>query len=82
MARPGTMRDCPMVSGTVGMAVKYATGMPTRSISLAIVAPQRLAVPQVALRRTASIPSLRRSAAISRPNCRARATGATFPMVT
>jgi hypothetical protein len=60
-----------MVIGTVGMAVKYATGMPTRSISVAIVASQRLAVPQVALRRTASIPSLRRSSAISRPLSRA-----------
>jgi hypothetical protein len=61
MALPGMMRDCPTVSGTVGIAVKYATGIPTRSISLAIVDPQRLAVPQVAVSSTASTHSFRKS---------------------
>ena len=45
------------------MAEIMPTGMPTRSISLAIVAPQRLQVPQVATRRQPSTPPALRSSA-------------------
>jgi len=38
----------PTAIGISGIAVKIAAGMPTRSISFATIAPQRLQLPQVA----------------------------------
>src|ERR1044072_8393030 len=49
------------------MAEIIPTGMPTRSISFAIVAPQRLQVPQVATSSAPSTPPALRSAAMLRP---------------
>jgi hypothetical protein len=43
----------PALSASTGIAEICATGMPTRSSSLPIVAPQRLQDPQVATRTTA-----------------------------
>ena len=48
MRAPLTTRFAPVWSDRLKMADMTAVGMPTRSISLAIVAPQRLQVPQVA----------------------------------
>ncbi len=52
-AFPCTIRGTPTDAGMVGIAVHRATGIPRRSISFAIVAPQRLQVPQVAVRMAA-----------------------------
>jgi hypothetical protein len=56
-AMPGSTRGTPIAMGMLGMAEQKATGMPARSISLAIVDPQRLQVPQVAVRMAAWMPA-------------------------
>lgn len=80
-AFPCRIRETPSDSGMVGIAVQRATGIPNRSISFVIVAPQRLQVPQVAVRMAACTWASTNSRAISRPNWRARATGMTLPTV-
>jgi hypothetical protein len=54
---PGTMRLEPVDSATSVSAAICAVGMPARSISWASAAPQRVLVPQVEVRITASTPS-------------------------
>ena len=48
MAVPRTIRLAPTVVATLTMAVNKTVGRPSRSSSLASVAPQRVPVPQVA----------------------------------
>jgi hypothetical protein len=81
-ALPATMRGAPTVRGMTGRAETTTVGMPLRSISFAIVAPQRLHVPQVAVSNTACTSAACSAAAISCPKRRARSIGATLPTVT
>ena len=64
---PFTTRLPPACNASGGSALTIAVGMPRRSISLLIVAPQRLHDPQVATRITASTPASASADAISRP---------------
>lgn len=66
----------------IGVTVhRCITGIPARSISFTIVAPQRVQVPQVDVRRTASTPSATSLFAISSANFLAEATAVPFPVV-
>ena len=81
MAIVGTILFAPTVS-EIGVTVhRCTTGRPARSISLTIVAPQRVQVPQVDVRRTASTPSAINLLAISSANFLAEATAVPFPVV-
>jgi hypothetical protein len=81
MATAGTIRLAPTVL-EMGTILQICTvGIPARSISFAIVAPQRVQVPQVELIMTAWTPSLTRSLAISRANSLALATAVPLPTV-
>src|SRR2546426_1215895 len=64
---PWTTRFAPACIASGGSALITATGIPTRSISLLIVAPQRLQDPQAATRSAPFTPAARSAAAISRP---------------
>ena len=67
MPAAGTIRLAPTITAT-GVIVETCTvGSPARSSSLAIAAPQRVLVPQVEVRMTASTPASRSFAAISLP---------------
>jgi hypothetical protein len=59
----------------------HTVGIPSRSISLASVDPQRVPVPQVPVRITAPTFASRSSVAISRPIATADATGVSTPEV-
>lgn len=61
--------------------VTWMTGMPARSISFVITAPQREDVPHVLVRMTASTSCLRKSAAISLPNFLPISIGVITPAV-
>ena len=74
-------RFAPIIVAIVGRAVTNTVGIPERSISLASVAPQRVPVPQVPDRITASTPASFSSSAISWPNFVETATGVPFPVV-
>lgn len=71
----------PVVNAKLNNAEMNATGIPAFSISLAIVAPQRLQVPQVATIITASTVAAFSSCAISRPILFESATGVPLPDV-
>jgi hypothetical protein len=75
-------RFAPTIVAILGSDVTNTVGIATRSISFASVAPQRVPVPQVPERRTASTPVSLSSAAISLPIRVALATGVPFPIVT
>lgn len=62
-----TMRGAPTCWATEIIAVINTVGMPALSISLAIVAPLRVPVPQVAGEMTAFTPASNSSLAISCP---------------
>ena len=81
MAMVGMIRLAPTVLEMVVMEQQWATAIPARSISLAIVAPQRVQVPHVEVRMTASTPSAVKRAAISFPNRTPLATEVAFPTV-
>jgi hypothetical protein len=81
MAGPRTMRLAPTIVAIVGSDVTNTVGTPARSISFASTDPQRVPVPQVPDRRTASTPASLSSAAISRPKRVADTTGVPFPVV-
>jgi hypothetical protein len=81
MREPFTTRFAPTFSASAGMAEIIATGMPARSSSFAIVAPQRLQVPQVATSSAPATPAGRSSAAISAPIRRACPTAVPTPLV-
>lgn len=67
MPLAGTMRLAPTITAT-GVIVETCTvGRPAFSSSLAIAAPQRVLVPHVEVRMTASTRAARSLAAISRP---------------
>ena len=53
MPIPGTILFAPIVSDIGVIVAKCTTGIPARSISFTIVAPQRVHVPQVDVRITA-----------------------------
>ena len=78
---PRTTRCVPTDRGIIGTALICATGMLARSSSFAIVAPQRLQLPQVATSKTASTPVSLSSAVISSPIFRAAVTAMPFPAV-
>jgi hypothetical protein len=81
MATAGTILLAPTVLEMGTMLQICTVGIPARSISFAIVAPQRVQVPQVELRMTAWTPLLMSSLAISRAKSRALATAVPFPTV-
>lgn len=81
MATAGTIRLAPTVWDMVMMEQMCATGIPARSISFAIVAPQRVQVPQVEVSMTAWTPSRINSTAISFANFWALSTEVPFPTV-
>jgi hypothetical protein len=67
MPAAGTTRFAPTITAT-GVIVETCTvGNPAFSSSLAIAAPQRVLVPQVEVRMTASTRAARSFSAISRP---------------
>ena len=81
MAIAGIILFAPTVSD-IGVTVHICTtGSPARSISLTIVAPQRVQVPQVDVRRIASTPSAINLLAISSANFLAEATAVPLPVV-
>lgn len=66
----------------IGVTVQiWEAGMPTLSISLTIVAPQRVQVPQVLVIIAASTPAAFNSSAISFPILVASATEVELPVV-
>ena len=67
MPMPGTMRGTPIAEAMEVMVQIWAVGMPARSISLVIVAPQRVPVPQVEVRMTPCTPSALRACAMAAP---------------
>jgi len=81
MAIVGTILLAPTVSEMGTTVHKCTTGIPARSISLTIVAPQRVQVPQVDVRITAVMPSATKSLLISWANFFADATAVPFPTV-
>ncbi len=81
IATPRTTRFAPIIVAMVGSAVTNTVAIPARSISLASVAPQRVPVPQVPDRTTASTPASFSSSAISCPNLTEVATGVPLPVV-
>ncbi len=81
MPLPGTTRLEPTISATGVIVQMWAVGSPARSSSVAIAAPQRVLVPQVEVRITASTPAARRCAAISRPRRRLFSSGLLRPQV-
>ena len=82
IAVPTSIRLAPTLSATDGIGVISTVGIPARSISLANVAPQRVPVPQVEVRRAAWMLLARRDAAISWPIRSASAIGIVIPVVT
>src|SRR5438876_361796 len=62
-----TMRLAPTITATGVMVETCTVGSPARSSSRVIAAPQRVLVPQVEVRMTASTPAARSFSAISRP---------------
>ena len=81
MATAGTMRLAPTVRD-MGTIVQMCTvGIPARSSSFTIVAPQRVQVPQVDVSITAWTPSATISTAIDWANFLALATDVPLPTV-
>ena len=58
MLNPGIILFEPTIMAMEGIEQIWAVGIPARSISLTIAAPQRVLVPQVEVRMTPSTPSL------------------------
>ena len=81
MAMLGTIRLAPTVLEIVTIEQTCAAGKPTRSSSLTIVAPQRVHVPHVDVRITASTPAFFSRDAISTPNFLASFTEVALPTV-
>ncbi|PWJ49245.1 hypothetical protein SAMN05216529_108176 [Faecalicatena contorta] len=81
MAIAGTILFAPTVI-EIGVTVQICTtGSPALSTSFTIVAPQRVQVPHVEVRITASTPSFFSFAAISAAKAFAEATDVPFPTV-
>lgn len=77
----GTIRLAPTVIDMGIMEQQCTIVIPFRSISLTIVAPQRVQVPQVEVRMTACTPSASSLPAILSPNFLALATEVALPTV-
>ena len=82
MPRVGTMRGAPTRSAIEVRLQSRAVGIPARSSSLVSVAPQRVPVPQVAVKMAARASERRRSATHSMPKRRALPTEVPLPAVT
>ncbi len=81
MATAGTILFAPTVND-MGTTVQICTtGRPAFSISFTIAAPQRVQVPHVEVRITASTPASFKSAAIAAPYLAAFATEVPLPTV-
>ena len=78
---PCTTLEAPTESGIIGIAVIWTVGMFTRSSSFAIVAPQRLQLPQVATSTTAPTSASLSSSAMPSPIFFADLTAIPFPAV-
>ena len=78
---PGTILYAPIISAVGTRVVMSAVGIPARSISLLITAPQRVPVPQVAVRIAAETPCRLRSEAIPFPIFFAMSTVVATPVV-
>ena len=81
MATVGTIRLAPTVNEMGTTVHMCTTGIPARAISLTIVAPQRVQVPQVEVRITAVTPSATRSLLNSWAYFFEEATAVPFPTV-
>ena len=81
METPSTTRFAPTESEIGVMVAMWTAGIPSRSSSFTIVAPQRVSVPHVEVRMTPSTFPLI-SFAISCPNIAALSTGMELPTVT
>ena len=81
MAMAGTILFAPTVREMGTMVQMCTTGRPARSISLTIVAPQRVQVPQVEVRMTAVTPSAMSLRAISSAKRFELATAVPLPTV-
>jgi len=81
MATAGTIRFAPTVREIGTIVQTCAAGIPALSISLTIVAPQRVQVPHVEVTTTACTPTLTSMAAISSPKRTARRTDVALPTV-
>ena len=77
----GTIRFEPTVRATGVIEQTWAAGMPTLSISLPSVAPQRVLVPQVEVRMTPDTPSAWSSRAIVSPSFLITSTLEATPVV-
>lgn len=78
----GMIRFAPTVNEMGTTVAICATGIPTRSISFAIVAPQRVQVPHVEVRITAEMLSCSKRWAISLPKPLALLVDVPVPVVT
>ena len=81
MAYPWVIRLLPKVSAIGSMAVMCAQGMPERSTSLVIAAPQRVQDPQVETIMAASTPASFSMEAMSRPKASPLINDAPVPAV-
>ena len=79
---PGTTRLAPTEMEMDVTVQICTTGIPAASMCFAIVAPQRVQVPQVEVRITPSISASRSCFAIDWPNAAARSVPIPFPTVT
>ena len=81
MPTPGTTRMTPMAWAMEVIVQICAVGMPTRSNSLVIVAPQRVPVPQVEVRITPCTLSCFKAAAMAAPKARLFSNDVPLPVV-
>ena len=81
IAMVGTILLAPTDSEIVVIVAIWTIGIPYLSISLTIVAPQRVQVPQVEVKITPSTPAAFNSAPISLPNSTDLPTAVPVPVV-
>ncbi len=81
MAAAGKIRFAPTAKAMDVMVHICTVGIPARSSSFVIVAPQRVPVPQVEVRITACTPSAIKTRAISWPNLRPFSRVVPLPVV-
>ncbi|EGW52548.1 hypothetical protein HMPREF1022_00521 [Desulfovibrio sp. 6_1_46AFAA] len=81
MPTPGTTRATPMACAMEVMVQICAVGIPARSSSLVIVAPQRVPVPQVEVRITPCTLSCFRALAMAAPKARLFSKEVPLPVV-
>lgn len=81
MATAGKILFAPTVSEIGTIVHTCTTGIPNPSMALAIVAPQRVSVPQVDVNMTPFMPLANKSCPISSPKRFALETAVVFPTV-